>query len=70
VKEMEQTIKVEGMHCKSCELIITEAILEIEGVQRAEANSKNGLVQVSYKDGEMLEKIKKAIENEGYKVIS
>lgn len=67
---MEQTIKVEGMHCKSCELIITEAILEIEGVQRAEANSKNGLVQVSYKDGEMLEKIKKAIENEGYKVIS
>lgn len=67
---MEQTIKVEGMHCKSCELIITEAILEIEGVQRANANSKNGLVQVSYKDGEMLEKIKKAIENEGYKVIS
>lgn len=67
---MEQTIKVEGMHCKSCELIITEAILEIEGVQRAEANSKNGLVQVSYKDGESLEKIKKAIENEGYKVIS
>lgn len=67
---MEHTITVEGMHCKSCELIITEAILEIEGVQRAEANSKNGLVHVSYKEVESLEKIKKAIENEGYKVIS
>lgn len=67
---MEQTIKVEGMHCKSCELIIKEAILEIDGVERVDANSKNGVVQVSYKDEGSLEKIKKAIENEGYKVIS
>lgn len=30
---MEKTIKVSGMHCKSCEMLLTDSISEIKGVE-------------------------------------
>jgi copper chaperone CopZ len=65
---MEKEIKVNGMHCKSCEMILSDSISEINGVEKVSADSKKGIVTVSCRDENTLNEIKKAIEKEGYKV--
>jgi copper chaperone CopZ len=66
---MEKTLKVSGMHCRSCEMLLTDSISEITGVEKVSADFKKGTVTVSMKDERMLEEVKKAIEKEGYKVL-
>lgn len=66
---MEKTFKVEGMHCKSCEMILSDSISEIPGVEKVSADSKTGKVVVGYKDNAVLTQVKIAIQKENYKVI-
>ncbi|MFH0885378.1 MAG: heavy metal-associated domain-containing protein [Candidatus Micrarchaeota archaeon] len=66
---MDWTIKVEGMHCKSCEMLLTDVLSEIKGVQKISADFKKGTVTVSATDNGALEEAKKAIAKEGYKVV-
>ena len=66
---MERTIKVEGMHCRSCEMLLGDSIGEIRGVGKVVADSRNGTVRVSVSDESSLALVKKTIEREGYKVI-
>ncbi len=65
---MEKTINVEGMHCKSCELLLADSISEIKGVERVSADSKEGTVTVEYKEESVFEIIRRTIEKEGYTV--
>ncbi|MBI5228407.1 heavy-metal-associated domain-containing protein [Candidatus Micrarchaeota archaeon] len=67
---MEKIIKVSGMHCKSCEMLLSDSISEIPGVQKVSADSKTGQVQLICNDESVVGLAKKAIEKEGYKVIS
>lgn len=67
VMRMEKTLKVEGMHCKSCEILISDALSEIAGVKNVRAD--NGTVSLSAIDGAAMEEAKKAIAREGYKVV-
>lgn len=64
---IEKNIKVAGMHCNSCKVLIEDALYEIKGVQEVSANFQNGKVIVKY-EGNLLDKIKNSIEKEGYKV--
>ena len=64
---METTLKVKGMHCKSCEILLKDVIEEIGGV-RATVDSVKGTIKVSC-DKNVMDSIKKAIEKEGYKVV-
>ncbi|MEW6721758.1 MAG: heavy metal-associated domain-containing protein [Candidatus Micrarchaeota archaeon] len=66
---MEKMIKVGGMHCKSCEILLTDSISEIEGVEKVSADHKGGTVSVSVKDDAALAEVKKTIEKEGYRVL-
>lgn len=66
---MEKIIKVNGMHCKSCEILITDVISEIKGVSTVKVDSKKGLVVLNLTDSSIIENVKSAIEKEGYKVI-
>lgn len=66
---MEKTIKVEGMHCKSCEMLLSDSIGEIEGIQKVSADSKKGIVNIEYTQEKAVEETKKAITKEGYRVI-
>jgi len=66
---MEKTIKVEGMHCKSCEMLLTDVLCEIKGVQRVSADFKKGTVTVLATDMGAVEEAKKLIAKEGYKVV-
>ena len=64
---MEKTIKVEGMHCKSCEFLIKDSLEEV-GV-KASADHKTNTIKVSFDEKKVsLDSIKKAIESNGYKV--
>lgn len=65
---MIQKINVKGMHCKSCEAIITESIGELPGVKKAKADSAKGEVNVEYEESKIsLDKIKETIIKEGYR---
>lgn len=65
---MKETLKVKGMHCKSCEILIKEELEELEGVQ-ATPDYEKEIISIEF-DGthKTLEKIKQKIKEEGYKV--
>lgn len=65
---IETTIKIRGMHCRSCELLIEDAFKEINGVKSVHANTKNKNVTVLSEDklGESL--IYNTVRNAGYDV--
>ena len=65
---MEKIMNVKGMHCKSCEILLTDVISEIKGVDKVTVEHKNGTVKISYSDEKIIPGIKKAIEAEGYTV--
>lgn len=61
-------LKVSGMHCKSCEMLIKDELEEIPGVTEVEASLKDGYVLVSHEDSANLDKVKAIIMELGYKV--
>jgi copper chaperone len=66
---MKTTINVKGMHCKSCDILIGEALEEQEGVNSVESTFKTGKVTVTFDESKVtLDKIKTIIKDEGYKV--
>ncbi len=64
---MKADIKVTGMHCRSCEILIADALLEAEGVKKVEASHAKGSVAVEF-DEKMIDIvwIKKIIKEQGY----
>jgi copper chaperone len=65
---METTLKVSGMHCRACNMLIEDAVSEISGAQVLSADYTTGAVTVTYDSDETLEKIRAAIRNEGFSV--
>ena len=66
---MKKTIKVGGMHCKSCAMLLSEAAGEVAGVKDAKADYAKGIVEIEYEGEAALAGARKAIEKEGYKVL-
>jgi len=59
-------LRVTGMHCPSCELLVKEELEELDGINRVTADHKADLVTI---DGEYdAEKVKGIIAELGYKV--
>jgi copper chaperone CopZ len=65
---METTLKVSGMHCTACKMLIEDAISEIRGAKTVSVDHTTGAVSVAYDSNETLETIKVAIRGEGFKV--
>jgi len=65
---METTLKVSGMHCTACKMLIEDTISEIGGAQALSVDHTTGIVTVSYDLDETLAKIKAAIRGEGFSV--
>ena len=62
-------IKTNGMHCKSCEMLIQDALEELDGIQSAKADNTAGIVIVEFDPAKTsLELIKSAIKKQGYEV--
>ena len=65
---METTLKVSGMHCPACKMLIEEAISEIRGAKAVSVDYTTEAVTVSYDSNETLEKIRTAIRGEGFSI--
>ncbi|MFZ2189433.1 MAG: sulfite exporter TauE/SafE family protein [Candidatus Magasanikiibacteriota bacterium] len=62
-------IPIQGMHCKSCEILVGEKIRQVPGVSDVKVNSKIGEAQVFFSGETPDEKlINKAVEDAGYKL--
>ncbi len=62
---MKKTIKVNGMHCNSCEILLKEAIEE-NGIKVISADHQKGEIVVDMKNENEIAAIRKAVEKEGY----
>lgn len=61
------TIKVEGMHCHGCEMLIKMSLKEIEGILNVEVSHNNGEVVVEFDETKVsLQEIHEVINREGY----
>jgi len=66
---MKITLNVEGMHCKSCEMLIKDELNELEGIKAVNISAEKGIATVEY-DENKVDKLKiiEIIKEEGFKV--
>jgi len=63
------SIMTGGMHCPSCEKLIKDCLDGADGVIKADASCKRGIILVKFDEKKINEsKIKKIIKEEGYEV--
>ena len=68
---MKTELQVGGMNCGSCELLVTEALEDLEGVISVEASHLKGRVEVDYDPNMVsISAIEAVIEEQGFKVKS
>lgn len=67
--EKELEFKVDGMTCGNCVAHVKKAVEEISGVVTAQVSLEEKTVKVSTNGQVSPEKIKEAIEEEGYEVV-
>jgi copper chaperone len=64
---MKTDITIKGMHCHSCEMLLTDVLSDIDGVDEAKVSIKEGRAEVKYDPAKTDEaKMRAAIEAEGY----
>lgn len=62
-------IKVKGMHCKSCEVLLKESLEELNGVKEVKVSHVSGVIFINMDENKVRkEDIVKKIEKEGYGV--
>ena len=67
---MTKTMKIEGMMCEHCEATVKKALEKIDGVASADVSHKEGTAVVTLSGDVADEKLKEAVEDRDYKVIS
>ncbi len=66
----QSTIEIEGMHCHSCEVLLTDVLTDTLGVKKARVSLKEKKAHVEFDPNEVSEpELRKAIEAEGYKTV-
>ena len=63
-----KTLSVTGMSCNGCEQNVKNALQNVEGVTRVDADHEDGTVEVVAEDDIADEDIKAAIKDAGYDV--
>ena len=66
--EMTKTMKIEGMMCGHCEARVKKALEALEQVEQAEVSHEKGTAVVTLKETVADEVLKKAVEDQDYKV--
>lgn len=63
------TLKVEGMSCGHCKSSVEGALNKVNGVEQAQVDLEAGTATVKYDEQKTdLEKMKQAVEDQGYEV--
>ena len=68
-KIMEKTLKIEGMMCGHCEARVKKALEAVPGVESAAVSHEAGTAVVTLKEDVAYDVLKKAVEDQDYKVI-
>ncbi len=50
---MKSEIHVTGMRCHGCEILVTEALEELDGVEKVSVSHETGTVQVEYDESKV-----------------
>lgn len=66
---MKHTFLIQGMHCKSCEVLLKDVVEEINGCHVNQADFKKGVIAGDFPSLKEIELAKAAIEKEGYSVV-
>src|SRR3990167_2099074 len=61
-----KTIPIKGMHCRSCEILIEDELMKVDGVRKAIVSEKRGVAEIYYKGYLEYEKIERAVGEAGY----
>ena len=69
-KTMEKTLKIEGMMCPHCEARVKKALEALPEVEQAAVSHQAGTAVVTLKSPVADEVLKKAVEDQGYTVLS
>ncbi len=69
-RSMTKTMKIEGMMCGHCEARVKKVLEALEGVETAEVSHENGTAVVTLSSAVEDDVLKKAVEDQDYKVIS
>lgn len=67
---MTRTMKIEGMMCAHCEARVQKALLALPGVESAQVSHEQGTAVVTMSREVSDEALKKAVEDQDYKVVS
>ena len=68
---MKKELQVTGMNCSSCELLVTEALEDLEGVIDVNASHLKGIVSVDFDPNMVaISTIASVIEEQGFKIKS
>lgn len=63
------TLKIEGMTCGHCEVRVTKALAEVDGVTDAKVSLEEGTATVEFETGKVTEdSLIDAVEDAGYEV--
>ena len=68
-KSMEKTMKIEGMMCGHCEARVKKYLEAIPGVESAAVSHKEGTAVVTMSEEVPFDTLKKAVEDQDYKVV-
>jgi len=61
-------LKIHGMHCASCEVLIERKFKKIEGVEKVSVNHANGKAEVLYSSEPNLHEFNNLVKSDGYQV--
>ena len=65
----QKKISIAGMHCRSCELLLTDALSDVSGVKKVRVDYKKGCAVIDYETSVPNESdLAKAIKDAGYEV--
>ena len=67
-KQMEKTIKIEGMMCNHCEMHVKKALEALDGVKSAEVSHTAGIAVVTLEKAVADSALKQAVADQGYTV--
>jgi copper chaperone len=66
---MTTTLQVQGMTCNHCKMAVTNALQQLEGVNRVEVHLEKGTVDVDFDETKVsIAQLKEAVEEQGYDV--
>jgi len=62
-------IKIKGMHCNSCVILIEAALKEMDAISNVQISYQNGNALIEYDEDKIdVNEIEKTIRNEGFEV--